>query len=62
MRYLVGVNIRKESAMKEELEIIEDAETAAEADVIVSCRRELLRLAIYGTAIVLGVNLTMAGM
>ena len=48
--------------MKEELEIVEDTETAVDADVIVKCRRELVQLAVCGTAIVLGVNFAMAGM
>lgn len=48
--------------MKEELEIIEELETTVDADVIVKCRRELVRLAVCGSAIVLGVNFAMAGM
>jgi hypothetical protein len=48
--------------MKEELEVIEENEAGSDLEIIVRCRREIVRLAIFGGALVFGVNFAMASM
>jgi hypothetical protein len=48
--------------MIERLEVMEETECGAEPEIILACRRELLRLFTFGGALVFGLGQAMAMM